>query len=163
MLKPTTIDNLDIKTHERYAQDQQIYDKSFITESTLLSPHLEIAATSTIYSSKWEELFEMGTKNIPWAAFSPPAHQRQTNRFFSYRILPTIFVAEETDEEEEEEQKKREDEILKKVIRAKKGKNQDPSLFERDRSSILNLLETVRSLNQMLSQINSRKLQYQKG
>ncbi len=162
---PTTIDNFDIKVHERYAQDQQVFDKTFILEAQLLSPSFDKVATSAIYSSKWEELFELGMKNAPWAAFSPPpAYARQPNRFFSYRILPSIYV-EETDEdgEEEEEEERKENEILKKAQEVKKDKNQDSFLFERDKTAVINLLKAVVSLNQLLGQINARKLQYQKG
>ena len=45
-MKATTIDNLDMRIHERYAQDQQALDKTFITEAQLLSPSFEKVATS---------------------------------------------------------------------------------------------------------------------
>lgn len=168
--KATTIDNFDIKIHERYAQDQVALDKTFIVESALLSAHFEITGTSSIYSSKWEELFELNIRNIPWAAFTPPPrYHKQAKRFFSYRILPTIYVEdedEETGEEqqhEESEEKKRAKEILKKAHSAKKGASEDPYLFERDKSTIINLLQSVVHLNKLLTQVYSRKLQYQKG
>lgn len=167
-MKATTIDNFNISAHERYAQDQKVLDKTFITEALLLSPSFDKVALSSIYSSKWEELFEMGIKNLPWAVFSPPsAYRGQPNRFFSYRILPSIFV-EATDEdgegeERDEDEEKKESEILKKVQQVTKGENEDTYLFERDKSAVINLLETVHHLNHILLQINSRKLQYQKG
>jgi hypothetical protein len=164
--KATTIDNFDIKIHERYAQDQIALDKTFIVEPSLISQHFEITGTSSIYASKWEELFELGIRNIPWAAFTPPPrYQKQAKRFFSYRILPTIFVDdEEQDEEEQEsEEKKRGREILKKAHAAKKGASEDPFLFERDKTTIINLLQSVLHLNKLLTQVYARKLQYQKG
>ncbi len=169
-MKATTIDNLDMRIHERYAQDQQALDKTFITEAQLLSPSFEKVATSSIYSSKWEELFEMGVKNLPWAAFSPPpSYTRQPNRFFSYRILPSIFVeasdedGEHDAQEEDQEKEENKNEILKKALNVIKGKNEDTFLFERDKSAVVTLLQTVLNLNHILTQINSRKLQYQKG
>jgi hypothetical protein len=161
----TTIDNLDIKIHERYAHDQKILDRTFTKETSLLSSHAEIAATSVIYASKWEELFEMGIKNIPWAAFSPPSfYHQKPNRFFSYRLLPSIYVEDENEDEmDEESERKKENELLKKALQAKKGRNQDSSLFERDKTTIISLLKTVVHLNSLLTQVNSRKLQFQKG
>lgn len=165
-MKAATIDNLDIKIHERYAQDQVALDKSFITDASHPSPHFEIAAASSMYASKWEELFETSVKNLPWASFAPPfAYHRQSNRFFSYRILPTIYVDDgnEEGEKKQDEEEKKEEEILQKALSAKKGRNQDALLFERDKTIIVKLLRTVSHLNEMLGQINSRKLQYQKG
>jgi hypothetical protein len=168
-MKATTIDNLDIKIHERYAQDQKILDRKYITESVLLSPHFEITGTSSIYSSKWEELFEMHIKNIPWAAFCPPPrYQMQAKRFFSYRILPTIYLRDEHDEEDQnsEDEKNSENqygEVLKKALQTGKGKKQDSHLFEKDKTAIINMLQSVILLDKLLGQINSRKLQYHKG
>ncbi len=153
-MRVTTIDNLDLKTHERYAQDQKILDRTFVTDSSLLSPHAEIAATSVIYASKWEELFATGVKNLPWAAFSSPSlYRRKPNRFFSFRVLPTIDIGEEEEEPT----------LLKKARDIKQRENQDASLFERDKGYIVSLLSCVSELNKMLGQINARKLQYQKG
>jgi uncharacterized protein DUF5399 len=166
-MQATTIDNLDIKIHERYAQDQKVLDKTLLTDAALLSPHLDLAATSISYASKWEELFELGVRNLPWAAFTaPPSFRRQANRFFSFRLLPTISLLEEDEEEaqdEEEQEKKKESELLKKAIAVQKKKHHDAILFERDKTAIVNLLQMVTHLDQLLSQVNSRKLQYQKG
>ena len=161
----TTIDNLDIKIHERYAQDQKILDRTFTKETSLLSSHAEIAATSVIYASKWEELFETGIRNVPWAVFSPPSfYHQKPHRFFSYRLLPSIYVEDENEEEmDEDSERKKEGELLKKALQAKKGRNQDSSLFERDKTAIVSLLKTVVHLNELLTQVNSRKLQFQKG
>ncbi|MBI2742934.1 MAG: DUF5399 family protein [Chlamydiales bacterium] len=171
-MKATTIDNLDIKTHERYAQDQQSYDKNLLLEASNLSQHFEVVGTSQIYVSKWADLFEMGANNQSWAAFSPPpTEHRQANRFFSFCILPSIPLIDEVENEgegkesddQEEEQDEPEHELIQRAMQIQKAKNQDSFLFERDKSSIINLLQTVTHLNRLLGQINSRKLQYQKG
>jgi hypothetical protein len=168
-MKATTIDNLDVKIHERYAQDQKIYDRSFVTDSSFVSPHADIAATSAIYASQWETLFETSVKNLSWALFTPPSmYYRMRNRFFSYSILPFIDVRRDREngreeEEQEEEEQERENPLVKKALSARKGKNQDTSLFEKDKSAIIHLLETVDHLDEILGQINARKLQYQKG
>lgn len=170
-MKAITIDNFDIKAHERYAQDQQKLEPKYITESNSVPSYSEIAGTSAIYSSKWEELFEIQLANLPWAMFSaPPKFSMQPNKFFTYRILPKIIVEEEKsieneDESEEgkEEKKRQSVELLNRVLTASKEKNQNSHAFEKDKTTILNLLESVRYLDKLLGQINSKKLQYQKG
>ncbi|MFI5334641.1 MAG: DUF5399 family protein [Chlamydiales bacterium] len=165
-MKATTIDNLDIKIHERYAHDQKVYDRSFVRDASIVTHHADIAATSAIYSSQHEALFELNVKNHAWAHFTPPAlYYRARNRFFSYTILPFLSFDEENESnvEEQEEEEEKKNPLKKKTLEAVKGKNQDPSLFERDKSKIIHLLETVDHLNEILGQINAKKLQYQKG
>lgn len=110
-MRPVTIDQLDIKIHERYAKDQQQLDTKYIKESTAIAAYSEIVGTSSIYPSNWEILFELQIKNISWAAFCPPLrYTLQSNRFFSYQILPTIYLRDELDEEEESEEEEKENE-----------------------------------------------------
>lgn len=165
-MKPVTIDQLDIKDHVRWAQDQEGYDISFVKESHLVAPHPEILGTSVIYPSKFEELFELQKRNLPWASFSQPKNFHMfSKRFFSYRLFPNIYWKDEDDNEESEESADEEssDDLIQEVIRIKKLGNQTESLFEKDKSTILNLLESIKWVNHLLKQINARKLQYQKG
>lgn len=160
-MKAVTIDRLDIKDHVRWAQDQEGYDISFVKESLLVAPHPEILGTSVIYPSKFEELFELQKRNLPWAAFAPPKNfQAFSKRFFSYRLFPNIFWEEKDDDEEEEDSQ---DDLIAWIINYQKPDDQNSSLFEQDKSTVLNLLESIKEINDLLKQINARKLQYQKG
>lgn len=169
-MRPVTIDNLDIKNHERYAQDQVTFDSKYITESASFGIVSEIAGTSVIYPSNWEILFDIQIRNLPWAYFSAPLkYNVQSNRFFSYRILPTISFDEEEEEDEEQEERENQEkeekreEFLKKISSAEKGSSQTLVDFESEKSSIINLLDTIRYLDKILCQINCRMRQYQKG
>jgi hypothetical protein len=168
-MKAVTIDQLDIKEHVRWAQDQESYDISFVKESHLVAPHPEILGTSAIYPSKFDELFELQKRNLPWATFAPPKNFHMfSKRFFSYRLFPNIYWEDEESQEEKgekdsSEEKKANHDLIQEVIRIKKLGNQTPALFENDKSSILNLLESIKWVNHLLKQINARKLQYQKG
>jgi hypothetical protein len=170
-MRPVTIDRLDIKIHERYAKDQEQLDTKYITESTAIASYSEIVGTSSIYPSNWQILFDLQIKNIPWALFSPPfRYTLQSNRFFSYQILPTIYLRDEDeedleDEEEEKKQKreKRRFEMIKKIMHTRKAAHQNLADFESERSTLLHLLDSIRSLDKLLGQINARKRQYQKG
>jgi len=162
-MKPVTIDQLDIKDHVRWAQDQEGYDISFVKESHIIAQHPEILGTSVIYPSKFEELFELQRRNLPWANFSPPRNFHMFNkRLFSYRLFPNIYWDDNENEEESSEEDSNYD-LIQEVIRIKKLENQTHSLFEKDKGAILNLLESIKWVNQLLKQINARKLQYQKG
>lgn len=55
------------------------------------------------------------------------------------------------------------DDLIHEVLKIQKPSGQKQSLFEKDKSTILNLLESIKGIDRMLKQINARKLQYQKG
>ncbi len=163
-MKAVTIDQLDIKDHVRWAQDQEEYDVTFVKESQLVGQHPEILGTSVIYPSKLEELLELQKRNLPWACFSPPKNFHMfSKRFFSYRVFPNIFWEDQEEEEEPSEEENENFDLIREVIRVKKLANQPESLFEKDKGTILSLLESIKWVNQLLKQINARKLQYQKG
>ncbi|MBY0529714.1 MAG: DUF5399 family protein [Rhabdochlamydiaceae bacterium] len=172
-MKPVTIDNLNIKDHVRWAKDQEWLDPTYTREVSLVSHHPEVLWNSTVVTSKWEELFEWQKRNVSWANFeAPEKYHMVSKRLFSYRLFPSIYWKEEEEgsEDQENEQEKREDEreqegsnLMKEVLNLEKFPNQPMPLFERDKSTIISLLESIKFLNTLLAQINARKLQYQKG
>jgi hypothetical protein len=85
-----------------------------------------------------------------------------SKRFFSYRLFPNIYWDDEDEEEEQEEDDSKFD-LIQEVIRVQKLGDQSHTLFEKDKSAILALLESIKWVNHLLKQINARKLQYQKG
>jgi hypothetical protein len=171
-MNAVTIDKLDIKIHERYAQDQQKLDPSYIKDAAAIPLHSEITGTSSIYSSKWEELFEIQIKNIPWAAFSPPpGYHVQARRFFSYRIAPSILIGDDSEEDEEEENEEEEEkeqdtlsfDLFNTVMNIKGEKKGMTHLIEKEKTILLDLFSSIKGLNRLLTHINARKVQYQKG
>lgn len=151
-----TIDNLDIKVHERYAQDQLQLDNKYITESQAIGRQTDFAATSSIYSSQWEILFGTHLVNVSWAFFcEPPKYNAQRNRFFTHALCP-IDMQDDQGEKDKEDEEEEENELVQKVIQAEKFK-------ESDKAAILNLFESMKLLNGILAFINAKKLQYQKG
>lgn len=88
------------------------------------------------------------------------------NRFFSYSISPDFDWIENAHEEDEEKQRKEEEhqaEKYKKKIQAKTTIMMPIALFEKDRSALLNLIDSIQSLNGLIREIHARKIQYQKG
>lgn len=167
-MKGVTIDKLDIKDHLRWAQDQEVLESAFVTEASLVAHHPEILGMSIIYPSKFEELFELQKKNQHWASFTPPPNfQLFRKRFFSYRLFPTIHW-EDAEEKEGEDNDTQEDNTpeldLVRLIAQVTSQGARPSaLFEKDKDTMLSLLESIKWLSKLLRQINARKLQYQKG
>jgi hypothetical protein len=164
-MKGVTIDKLDMKDHLRWAQDQEVLDTSYLTEASLIAPHPEILGMSMIYPSKFEELFELQKKNQHWASFLPPKNYHLFGRrFFSYRLFPSIdWEDEEENQEDSQQQTSPDHDLIETVSRIKKLGGQTSSLFEKDKSAMLNLLESIKWISTLLKQINARKLQYQKG
>ena len=174
-MKPVTIDNLDIKEHIRWAQDRAVLDAALVQESKEIAAHPEITGTSVIFSSQLEELFAWEKGMHPWANFSPPINLSLFHkRLFSYRLFPHISSEENKEDDDkpsedpspenaEEKVLKRAKNLIQEVLAIQKNQNPSTSIFEKDKSSILSLLESIRFIDDMLAQISSRKLQYQKG
>jgi hypothetical protein len=163
-MKATTIDRLDLKDHVRWAQDQHTLDTSLIAESLLVAPHPEVTGISCIYPSKFDELFDLQKANQPWAAFHPPKNFHLFGRrFFSYCLFSSI--KEKRDEEDEDEQKPQGTHhyLIQRILRTQQHKYHSSSLFEKDKTTLLNALESIRWIESLLKQIYGRKLQYQKG
>lgn len=120
---------------------------------------------SMIYPSKFEELFELQKKNQHWACFSPPKNFHLFGkRFFSYRLFLNVHCTNEEEEQEENENPNDPDlDLIQAVHKIKKMGSHPHSLFEKDRSAMLSLLESIKWINTLLKQITGRKLQYQKG
>lgn len=168
MTKALTIDNYGVPAHQRYATDQLNLDLTLIHDASLIPVHSDAAVGKSTLASKWEELFETHLHRHPFANFCPPPrYMMMRNRFFSYAISPEFSwldqeEAEDGDEEEKKEEQ-REAEIYKKKIQ-EKGSDVVPSaLFEKERSTLLKLIDAIQSLNGLIKDIHARKLQYQKG
>ncbi len=167
-MKAITIDNLDIKDHIRWAQDQTILDPTYLAEAQSIVHHPEHMGMSTIYTSQWETLFEWQKRNLPWASFSPPLkYHVASRRLFSFRLFPSIFWSEDEEESSEDapdqHEKEPSNDLWKQVINIAAFPNQPSVLFEKDKTAILNLLESIKHLNNLIAHISARKLQYQKG
>jgi hypothetical protein len=162
-MKRVTIDQYDIKEHVRWAKDQAACDSSLVHTPSSASLYSDVGATSAIYSSELEALFAWERGMQPWANFSPPENLFLFNkRFFSYRLFPHIQSTLEEDMEEELDEEKKKKNLIDHIRALHRAK--DPkALFEKDKKSILSLLEAVKEVDAMLALIFSSMLRYQKG
>jgi hypothetical protein len=161
-MKPITIDNLDIKDHVRWAQDQVLLDPVYLSEAQTIAHHPELLGMSAIYESQWAALFEWQKRNVPWATFAPPLKfHLASKRLFSFCLLPTIFWNDA--EEEPGEEQESDSDLWRQVMNVAAFAHQPTPLFEKDKSAILNLLGSIKDINGLIAHISARKLQYQKG
>ncbi|MEI8329345.1 MAG: DUF5399 family protein [Chlamydiia bacterium] len=176
--KPVTIDSMDLKVHQQYAQAQSELDQIFLRESQLTAPHSEIAGTSPIFSSKWEELFDLDKRGTTWAFFAPPpSYFSQSNRFFSHRLLPDLYWVDEEDQEKKknqepsltallkQKQKKRASKKELTHLTALLNKDTDTTMveFQQELKIVFALIDSIECINEMLLHVQGRKLQYQKS
>lgn len=165
-MQRTTIDQLDIKNHVRWAEDQALLDIHLISESSEVRDQSAIFGTSLIYTSKLEEIINLGICYRPWAAFVPPnVHPLRLRSLFSYHLFPTIHWEDEASEEEPDEanSKRFQRDLIKRILSWENRKPRQTAVFEKEKTAILSLLEAVKLLDQLLGQIKGRTLQYQKG
>lgn len=164
-MKPVTIDQFGIEAHERYAKDQEALDSSFIKGA---APYSEIIGTSVIYSSEWDKLFDYSLRNHPWAAFAPPREFAllQRRRFFGFSIVPSLDGFSQDEEKAIQEGGEEEDDEPEAFAEEKEClmsvKSSEASI-ERERSTLFKLFESMENLNELLKEIHSKKLQFQKG
>lgn len=164
-----TIDNYNVRFHERYAQDQLQLDTKFITEAKLVPTHVESARSRSNIFSKWTELFEVHLSIHPFATFTPPPKDHlMRNRFFYYALSPHFHWTnddkhdEQMGKQQEKDEQEHVDEYKKKIF-AKKSKHIPPTLLEKDQTALSNLIDQMHSLSGLLREIHAKKLQYQKG
>ena len=168
-----TIDNLGYAASQRYAEDQQLlYDNEQVhKDSRVLSGRTQIDVISPSYGSEVELLFNADKKNTSWAQFFPPSgFTEQRKKFFMHELLPNLAIQEKTEnytqkilsqaraktpiQDEHDEQEKK---------RALWQDAKDEEETEKEKSSLIGLLNCILNLDKCMLYVNSKRTQYQKG
>ena len=161
-----TIDDLGVDISNRYAKDQQLYDKSLIQEARRISSQTSIEPLAQAFGSEMEGLFQTSQRNQSWALFeSPKNYYINSPYIFSFQILPSlgneenfILLKQRVREKVEKEKKK-------------KGKTRQ-SLFEdeieikeneEESQKIIAFLDILEQLDRLIIEANSKRSQYQRG
>lgn len=154
-MEAVTIDNINIETHKRWAENQAHIDPTFLKESAKVSPLTEVTGTSSIFASHWAALFGIDIRHLPWAHFTPPARfNTQAKRFFSHKIIPSLTFPQDKEEDDGEEQDRKE--RLKALLASYRGEKKDIEILSE-------LLDTIFTLDDLLGKVLAKKLQYHKG
>jgi hypothetical protein len=157
--KSKTIDNLGVDLSVRYAQNEELYDRSLIEESKLIPKFAEISVISPYVSSEIDELFDYANKHNSWAGFSPPPNFIFAKKnLFSFNVIPSLGPIELQEEKMEK---------IKQKKQKKKKSNKEKLLMEEkedDENDILIFFfEALEKLNNELSSVNAKRGQYHKG
>jgi len=156
-----TIDNLGVDISTRYAEDQELFDATFIKESRSIPSQASISVTLPFNPSEFELLFELNKRGKRWANFIPPAnYHAQRRRLFAEQLIPDLGTLDKQEAQQqrlaaigdEEKKKKREQNIPK-----------EEEEIEIEKQILLTLLGKIHLYDTDLIEINSKRSQYQKG
>ena len=166
-----TIDNLGVDSSARYAEDQKKLDPSFVQELRKVPVKPQVDVTQAFFSSELDALLDMHQLAVPWAIFqAPEGYFEQNKGLFTARLIPTIGKEEkltaemlrlESAMQNMETAKKNEDVKGDDVMKWEEGREVDDEAKEKE--ALLNLLNCISRLDHLLTDINGRRNQYQKG
>ena len=149
-VKPRTIDNLGVDASVRYAQDQKLFEKSYVEESRLIPQKAEVSVTRAYVLSDFDRLYSL-TKTSSWAIFSPPPTGFYSEGLlFSYQLIPSLGGSEKMEANTEK---------LQRLGDSLRPANKEA----KEQKLLLALLQCINVLDKTLAILNSRRNQYQRG
>jgi hypothetical protein len=165
-----TIDNLGIDSSIKYAENQTELTsaKQLTLGPSTVTKSAELQ-TATPISTEYDYIFQTTRRNKGWANFlTPPGYYQQGRTCFSFQTLPSIGSEEQilnlkqrlTDKVEKEKQK------MQQANGSKQEILEETLLFQKtevDANKISKLLETIHTLDKILTDLNSQKNRYQRG
>ncbi len=160
-IKSRTIDNLGIETSSRYARDKAQLDTKLIEDSRFIPQKTEVSVVKPYLPTEFEEYLRPGTLTL-WASFEPPPESLAfTKPLFSYQLIPSLggYEKQEADSDKLEAL----EDTLNKSFKEGKRDNQEQQEDERERKTLVSLLQIISKLDRTLGIINSRRNQYQRG
>ena len=161
-VKSKTIDNLGVDASIRYAKDQEAIDVRFIQESQLVPSKTEISVATPYTPSEFDQLYSL-EKKISWALFSPPPNYFNAEKsLFSYLLIPSLGDYEKL-EADLDKVEGVEDLLKKPHKKSDRDSSHDEKQDEKDRKTLLALLQCIGKLNKILGVVNARRNQYQRG
>ncbi|NGX38923.1 MAG: hypothetical protein KR126chlam1_00239 [Chlamydiae bacterium] len=157
-----TIDDLGLESSSRYAEDQELFDQTLIQEARIIPSQTKITSTLPTYPSEFDALFELEKQGTVWARFlAPPNYYASRRRLFSEQIIPTLGPPDL-----QETKMGR----IEAIGAEEKGKRREegapPNVeeeLETEKQTLMHLLQNIHLMDELLIDINSRRVQYQKG
>ncbi len=169
-----TIDNLGLDASSRYAEDQKHLDEKIIKEARAIAPQTIIDVTQPVYPTEFEVLFELSKRNIPWAEFAAPKkYNEQKKRLFTHQTIPSLGspdkkesqiqkiqakVQAQSEKWKEEQDKEPTSDPNKKFLQERKFEQ-----LEKEKKILMKLFDNVLYLDKDITDMNSRRTQYQRG
>lgn len=151
-----TIDNLGIDTSNRYAEDRANYDETLIRESIHIPAQTRVVTTAPQYASEFDALFDLDERGKSWAAFyAPPNFFATRRRLFAEQVIPQLGSSEKRDAQARR--------LKAYGNQEQEGHPQESDVIGKEKETLLSLLNKLGDVDQLLFDINSRRVQYQKG
>ncbi len=145
-----TVDNLGVEASTRYAQDQEVYDQSIITDARV-STQTQIDVTTPSQVSEIDQLLNTTPTVTPWSTFTPPpgffAQKQGLFSLFTFQICPSIGTGEKQDA---------------LVARLEAYPTSSPE-EEARKSKLLQFFQAIAPLDRDLDRANSERNRYHKG
>ncbi|HSX11270.1 MAG TPA: DUF5399 family protein [Chlamydiales bacterium] len=159
--KPRTIDNMGIETSSRYARDKSTLDSKMIEDARFIPQKTEVSVVKPYVSTEFEMYLAPG-KLILWASFAPPPEYLSYGKpLFSYQLIPSLggYEKQEADSDKLEAL----EDTINKSFKDRQDEGHEQQEEERERKTLVGLLQTIGRLDRTLTLINSRRNQYQRG
>ncbi len=151
-----TIDNLGVDTSTRYAEDRANFDESLIKEAVFAPSQAKVASTSPNYSSEFDALFNLEERGISWAAFkAPPNFASIRRKLFAELTIPLLGSTEKRDAQVQR--------LEAYSTQEQDGHPTESDEIGKEKQTLVSLLNKLGDFDQLLFDINSRRVQYQKG
>ncbi|HAZ15163.1 MAG: hypothetical protein A2Y28_01060 [Chlamydiae bacterium GWC2_50_10] len=165
-MPPRTIDNLGVESYTRYAEDQALFDKTFLTEPRKVLPPALIDVTLPSFRSQFRLLLGISLLHPSWATFAPPEEFAATKReLFTTQLLPMMGSADkksalmERIKKRPKEQLEREKGEKRPLWEEEREKRDE----EQEQKSLLELFSCLEFLNKDMIEILTKTKQYHKG
>lgn len=165
-MPPRTIDNLGVENYTRYAEDQALFDKTYISESGRIVSQAAIEITVPAYNTQFRLLLGISYLHPQWATFIPPSVNIGRQRLlFTSQVLPFMGTTDKKEAQKEriktrlQEEKAKEDRKARPQWEQEK-EDQDE---EREKNTLLELFACLEILNTDMIEILTKMKQFQKG
>ena len=165
-MPPRTIDNLGPENYNRYAEDQALFDKSFVTEPGKVAAQAAMDITRPAFRSQFRLLFGISFLHPQWATFTPPRLGLGRQKLlFTSQVLPFMGTTDKKEAQKEriESRPKEEKEKEEKKRRPQWQQDKEEHDEEREKNILLDLFSCLESLNTDMMAILTKMRQFQKG
>lgn len=153
-----TIDNLGLDISNRYAEDRELFDESYIRDSRSAAAQTSVTTTTPSHLPELDVLLDLGRAKSSWALFyAPPHYSASRRRLFAEQVIPQLGSPDKQETQLQRVEAFGDEEKKRQTLPTEVEK------VEQEKQILLKLLGNLHTFDQLLIDINSRRAQYQKG
>lgn len=148
-----TVDDLGLEASVRYAHDQKTYDKKYVEESRIAPTSASVAVVSgDTIPSEIDALLGLAMRSHPWGLFSPPpGYLIRFGDLFDHQLAPSLGMLERLEGQMQ-------------TLEEQKGRLPPRAIAQNHQCvNLLALHATVMQLDQIVSELDGRRMQYTRG